>query len=77
MCEGSVVQESHSEPENKAEDSPLLTEEDTSSGETQQLKLKTTTQPHVSIHARGLIYVYSGERLREKLYLYKINGKYM
>ena len=47
VIENSVVQESHSDAEDRAEHSPLLTEEDTSSEETKKLSLKTTTQPQV------------------------------
>ena len=47
VIESSMVQETHSEPEDRAEHSPLLTEEDTSADETKTLSLKTTTQPQV------------------------------
>ena len=51
VIESSMMQESQSDSEDrtqdKAEHSPLLTEEDTSSEETRKLTLKTTTQPQV------------------------------
>ena len=57
------MQESQSDSEDrtrdKAEDSPLLTEEDTSSEETKKLTLKTTTQPQVIVHCKcGALYMY-------------------
>ena len=57
------MQESQSDSEDrtrdKAEDSPLLTEEDTSSEETRKLTLKTTTQPQVIIYCKcGALYMY-------------------
>ena len=58
-----MMQESQSDSEDrtrdKAEDSPLLTEEDTSSEETRKLTLKTTTQPQVIVHCKcGALYMY-------------------
>ncbi len=56
VIESSMMQESQSDSEgktpDKAEHSPLLTEEDTSAEETKKLTLKTTTQPqvHVKVH---------------------------
>ena len=51
VIESSMMQDSQSETEGKAPDraehSPLLTEEDTSSEETKKLSLKTTTHPQV------------------------------
>ena len=55
VIESSMMQESQSETEDKAQDraehSPLLTEEDSSSEETKKLTLKTaTTQPQVHMY---------------------------
>ena len=54
VIESSMMQDSQSDTEGKAQDraehSPLLTEEDTSSEETKKLSLKTTTHPQVPVH---------------------------
>ena len=51
VIESSMMQESPSDgeykPQDRAEHSPLLTEEDTSSEETRKLSVKTATQPQV------------------------------
>ena len=53
VIESSMMQDSQSETEGKAQDraehSPLLTEEDTSSEEIKKLSLKTTTHPQVNM----------------------------
>ena len=60
VIENSVIHETPSEPEDKAEHSPLLTEEDTSTEETRQLQLKTTTNPQVSKHSTHMAHLVLG-----------------